>query len=131
MSIIFRYKLILMAPIFILLSHYLAMLPHEYAHSFMAWILGYKSNPLALTYGGKSWLNLLLLSHMDENVNYEVMFATGHGIQVAIIAFAGAGIANGSLFLFSLFLLQREKIQHNLTYFISFSFLTDELGKSL
>lgn len=50
------------------------MYPHEYAHSFMAWLLGYKSNPLAITYGGTSWQNLLGLIHIDENVNYPMIF---------------------------------------------------------
>lgn len=117
-----KYSLILITPIFILLAHYLAMLPHEYAHSFMAWILGYKSNPLSLTYGGTSWPNLLILANMDENVDYNMIFSAGHGTYVALIAFAGAGIANGSLFILSLWLLNKESIKRRL-YLFYFLFL--------
>ena len=53
--------LIFITLIFILLSHYLAVSSHEYAHSFAAWMLGFKDNPLALNYEGMSWNNVLLL----------------------------------------------------------------------
>lgn len=101
----------LITPIFLLLSHYLAVFPHEYAHSFMAWILGVKANPLNLEYGGTSLYNILLLGHIDENVNYSIIFASGHPAYAAVIAFAGAGIANGSLFALSYYLLKKESVQ--------------------
>jgi hypothetical protein len=103
-----------------LLAHYLAVFPHEYAHSFMAWFLGYKQNPLAINYGGTSWLNLFLLFHIDEHVNYDLIIAQGHLYHMALIAFAGPGIGNGLLYLISLFLLTRKKVQRNplLFYFI-------------
>ncbi|MGB6976266.1 MAG: hypothetical protein WBE18_02255 [Gammaproteobacteria bacterium] len=124
-----KIKLILLTPLLILLAHYLAMLPHEYAHSFMAWLLGYKSNPLALTYGGTSWLNLLLLAHMDENVNYSMIFSAGHGYHVALIAFAGAGIANGLMFILSLWLLTKQSIrQHAYLYYFLFLFNLMNIG---
>lgn len=114
------YKLILVTPIFILLSHYLAVFPHEYAHSFMAWILGYKNNPFALNYGGTSWQNILLLSHIDQNVNNEMIYSLGHPLHVALIAFAGPGIANGLLFILSFLLLKNEKVKQRpyLFYFL-------------
>lgn len=110
------FKLILITPVFILLSHYLAVFPHEYAHSFFAWFLGYKNNPLALSYGGTSWANLLLLSNIDENVSYQII----HGYHMALIAFAGPGIANGLLFIVSYFLLKNDKIKQKpyLFYFL-------------
>lgn len=113
-------KLILITPIFILLSHYLAVFPHEYAHSFMAWILGYKNNPLLLTYGGTSWNNLLLLANIDENVDYLRIYNAGYGYYVALIAFAGPGIANGLLFIISLYLLNKASVKKNayLFYFL-------------
>lgn len=115
-----KLNLILITPIFILLSHYLAVFPHEYAHSFMAWLLGYKENPLALSYGGTSWNNLLLLANIDENVNYHLIQSLGHGYLVALIAFAGPGIANGSLFALSFFLLRNSSIKQSpyLFYFL-------------
>lgn len=114
------FKLILVTPIFMLLAHYLAVFPHEYAHSFMAWFLGYKQDPLAIDYGGTSWLNLFLLFHIDEHVNYDLIISQGHLYHMALVAFAGPGIANGLLYLISLYLLARRKVQQNplLFYFI-------------
>ena len=103
-------KLILLTPIFIILAHHCAMLPHEYAHSFMAWLLGDKINPLALNYGGTSWLNLLLLADMDENVAYQSILTAGHSYHVAFIAFAGIGIANSLMYIFSLSLLSKQAV---------------------
>lgn len=105
-----KWKFALITPIFILISHYCAMLPHEYMHSFVAWCLGDKSNPLALTYGGTSWSNVLLLTHMDENVNYDLIISMERHIHVALIAFAGAGFVNVPLFVLSLWLLGKETI---------------------
>src|ERR1700690_2614515 len=101
-------KLILITPFFILLAHYLAVFPHEYAHSFMAWFLGYKPHPLAIDYGGTSWWNVFLLSDIDEHVNYDLIISQGHLYHMALIGFAGPGLANGLLYLISLFLLARK-----------------------
>lgn len=113
---------ILITPFFILLSHYLAVFPHEYAHSFMAWILGYKINPLDIHFGGTSIGNILLLSHIDENVNYGAIFRSGHQHAVSLIAFAGPGLANGGMFLLSYFLLKNKYIK-KYTYLYFFVFL--------
>jgi hypothetical protein len=115
-----QFKLVLITPFFILLSHYLAVFPHEYAHSFAAWILGHKANPFALSYGGTSWNNLLLLGHIDENVDYHSIQSLGQGFHMFLIAFAGPGIANGLLFIGSLFLLKKYSIQRQpyLYYFV-------------
>ncbi len=115
-------KLALITVVFILISHYLAFLLHEYSHSFMAWILGFKTNPLAIIYGGEGWLNLLLLAHADENVNYPLIFASAHPAYASLVAFAGSGIANGSLYAISYFLLKNKKVQQTplLFYFLIF-----------
>lgn len=129
MDIKSRNKILLLTPVFFILCHYLAMIPHEYAHSFMAWLLGYKTNPLALNYGGTSWLNLLLLTHMDENVDYQLIFSSGHHYQAALIAFSGAGIANGSMFILSLWALTTKKIkQHPSPYYFLLLFNLMNLG---
>lgn len=121
--------LVLITPVLILLAHYAAMLPHEYMHSFMAWILGDKSNPLALTYRGTNWSNLLLLSHMDENVNYNQIVSIGHPLHMALIAFAGVGFANLPLFILSLWLLTKERIkQRPYAYYFLLLFNLMNLG---
>lgn len=108
MRVSLQTKLIVLTPIFFLFSHYLAVFPHEYGHSTMAWLYGYKSNPFAIDYGGNSWLNILLLAHIDENVNYNLIFSQGHNFQAALIAFAGPGLANGLLYILSLFLINHK-----------------------
>ncbi len=83
------------------LTHALGYLVHEYAHSFTAWALGYKTNPLALNYGHLSLTNVLTLSDIDENVDYDPIFASGHGALAALIAVAGVLIGNGLFYLLS------------------------------
>ena len=95
---------------FVLLAHYIAVFPHELTHSFVAWALGYKPNPFNIQYGGTSLSNLLFLSGVDEKVDYQDIFQQ-NPYHVALIAFAGPGIANGGLFLLSFWLLQKEHIQ--------------------
>jgi hypothetical protein len=98
---------------FVLLTHYVAVFPHELTHSFFAWFLGYKSNPLNIQYGGTGLSNLLLLSGVDENVDYQQIFQQ-NPYHVALIAFAGPGIANGGMFLLSYWLLQKQQIHDRL-----------------
>jgi hypothetical protein len=83
------------------LAHALAYLVHEYAHSFTAWGLGYKPNPLALNYGHLDWNNVLSLDDIDENVDYEPIFAAGRGPLAALIAAAGILFGNGLFYLIS------------------------------
>jgi hypothetical protein len=122
-------KLLLATPVFIWLSHYIAVFPHEYAHSFMAWVLGEMKNPLAIDYGGKSWKNILLLWDIDENVEYSRLFAQGHGIHAALIAFAGSGIGSVSLFVLGYFLLKNNRVkQYPYLYYFIFWFQLMNLG---
>ena len=84
--------------IMVLLAHATAYLTHEYSHSFTAWLLGFKQNPLALNYGRASTANILFQQDIDENVNYAPIFAGHHGLSAALIAFAGPGLGNGLLY---------------------------------
>lgn len=115
------FKLIVLTPIFILLTHHLTFFIHEYAHALTAWLLGYKNSPFDLNYGGTSLSNLLLLSDVDQNVNNNMIYSLGHSGHVALIAFAGPGII---LFLFflSFWLMQTNKIKRRpyLLYFMFF-----------
>lgn len=114
------FKLIIATPVFMLLANYLAVFAQEYAHSITAWLLGYKEHPLAIQYGGKSLMNLLLLFNVNANVDYDLIISAGHTRDLAIIAFAGLGIANGGLYLLSLNLMRVRLIQrlHLLFYFL-------------
>jgi len=92
-----------------LLAHHLAVFVHEYAHSFMAFALGYKSNPFWIHFGSYSFLNLLLLGEINENVDCSAMFTHGAGVTAALVAFAGPGLGNGLTYLGSMALLKRCK----------------------
>jgi len=76
-------------------AHVFAFFPHEYAHSFTAWLLGWKSNPLALYYAHPTLKVLLAQMGIDQNVNEVPIFASGHGRDAALIAAAGMVIGNG------------------------------------
>jgi hypothetical protein len=102
----------------ILLAHHAAVIPHEYAHSFMAFALGYKNDPLVIHWGGRSVANLLLLINIDEQVDYAAMFARNDGRAAALTGFAGPGLANGAMYLLSLFLLQRSAVRNNAFLFM-------------
>ncbi|WP_188939856.1 hypothetical protein [Nakamurella endophytica] len=85
----------------IVLSHYASVLPHEFAHSITAWTVGIKDQPFAITWGGGSPANVLLLIDIDENVDYTAALDAGHHWQAALTAFAGPGIAATGLYLAS------------------------------
>jgi hypothetical protein len=91
------------------LAHALGYLVHEYAHSFVAWALRYKANPLALNYGHLNLNNVLTLSGIDENVDYDPIFAAGRGPLASLIAVAGVLIGNGLFYLLSRRLYAKAK----------------------
>lgn len=83
------------------LAHALGYLLHEYAHSFTAWLLGWKENPLQLNYGHLDLPNLLLQSEIEENVDYAPIFIAGRGALAGVIAGAGILFGNGLFYLLS------------------------------
>jgi len=92
-------------------AHALGYLVHEYAHSFTAWAVGYKANPLALNYGHLSAPNVLFLLDIDENVGYSRIFADSKGYLASLIAVSGVLFGNGVLYLAArrLFSLARQR----------------------
>lgn len=58
----------------------LVVVSHEFTHSTMAWLLGEKSNPLAIVWG-----NPLMMTGWDEGVEYHLIFEKGHFSNAAII----------------------------------------------
>src|ERR1051326_7906740 len=65
------------------LTHAIAFFLHEYSHAVMAWVLGFKSNPLDLDYGALELSNILLQQDIDEKVDYKPIFDAGHGHAAA------------------------------------------------
>lgn len=118
MTLASRVRFLLLCILFIWVTHYVAFFSHEYAHSTTAWLLGYKSNPLALDYGRFTLGNVLLLGQVDENVDYLTIFAQNHGHAAAFIAFAGTGIGNVPLYVVTLLLLWREAVRHRPRLFL-------------
>jgi hypothetical protein len=115
--------LLAITPLLILLAHDAAVLPHEFGHSFMAWALGIKSDPLVIRWGGTSLANMLLLVHIDENVDYSAALHAGKNWQVALAAFAGPGLANGGLYLASRWTLAKRPSRSPLATWCLFWFL--------
>jgi len=89
---------LLLVPLSWWLTHALGYLVHEYAHSFSAWAVGYKADPLALNYGPLTLGNAAFLLDVDENVQYGPMFAAGKGYLASLVAVAGVLFGNGFLY---------------------------------
>lgn len=89
---------LLVVPALWWLTHALAYLVHEYAHSFSAWALGYKADPFGLNYGHLTPGNVAFLLDIDENVEYGRMFAAGKGYLASLVAVAGVLFGNGLLY---------------------------------
>src|SRR3990167_4741576 len=86
-------------------AYYTCILLHEWmGHGLAAWVLGEKSSPFDISYGG--WA----LFHVDENVNYKMLINTNHQISAAIIAISGV-VVTAILFAISLILLPLRSIQ--------------------
>lgn len=114
-------NLIITTLVFLFMAHYLMVFVHEYAHAVAAWLLGYKDSPLDINYGGTSWGNLLMLMSIDQKVNNDLIYSSGHPGYVALIAFAGPGITL-LLYFVTYALMQKPNIkQHIYTlYFLFF-----------
>jgi hypothetical protein len=84
--------------VLVLVAHAVAYLTHEYAHSLMAWLLGWMKQPFGIDYGTASLSNCLFLGDVSDNVDYDAIFHAGHGLAAATIALAGPMIGNGLLY---------------------------------
>lgn len=96
-----------------LIAYYVSILAHEWGHGTAAWLLGQKTSPFDVYYGG--WA----LLHVDENVNYNWLLATHQGSAAAIIGISGISVSI-ILLLLSFILLNCSKIQNNPIIFILF-----------
>ena len=112
-------------PILLLLTHYAAVLPHEFAHSTVAWLVGIKSVPGDIYWGPGSVVNILLLVDIDENVDYSAALDAGRNWQVALVAFAGPILVNGGLYVVSRLLLRTSycAARPNFTYVLFWFYL--------
>ena len=84
--------------VLVLAAHAVAYLTHEYAHSLMAWLLGWMKQPFGIDYGTASLSNCLFLGDVSDNVDYDAIFRAVHGLAAAAIALAGPMLGNGLLY---------------------------------
>lgn len=75
-------------------AHALAFFAHEYAHSVVAWLLGWKANPLDLDYAHPSLVVFLFQLGINQKVDEAPIFASGHGVDAGLIAASGIVIGN-------------------------------------
>jgi hypothetical protein len=104
----------------IVITHAIAYLTHEFAHSFTAWALGFMANPWALDYGKPTPANLILLFDVADNVAYGPIIEGGHGVAAAVIALAGAFAGNGLLYLGLYRATQHMRLQRPLAVALAF-----------
>ncbi len=109
-------KILFFTLISIILSYYVAILMHEYAHATTAWIFGYKASPFEIHYG--SWY----LIPVSESVDYAKILASGHGTHEALIGISGITITF-LLFLISIFFINRNFIKRNSLFLSVFFWL--------
>lgn len=121
--------LLVATPLIVLITHYAAVIPHEFAHSLVAWVVGIKDQPGDIDWGGMSPLNVLFLANIDENVDYTAALDAGKHWQAAVTAFVGSGLVNVGLFLISRALLRKPWLRTRpvIAYFL-FWFLLMNLG---
>jgi hypothetical protein len=114
-------------------AHAIAFFAHEYAHSTLAWLLGWKANPLAINYGHLTPSNLIAQFDIDENVNYAPIFAAGHTYQAGLIAAAGVALGNGLItYPLSLWALATSKRHNSRTWaMLSYWLLVASVGNFL
>jgi hypothetical protein len=78
---------------------------HEFTHSFTAYFLGAKADPLNIIWGKG-----IFGTHCDENVDYDTLFSAGKGTTAAAIAFAGP-LSNIVLFFATAVLLALRQVR--------------------
>lgn len=103
---------ILLTPILFLLAEWVSVFPHEYGHSIVAWLYGFKDHPFAIYYGHFNWQNILFVTGIDENVNYRHIVQLGQLATVGWIAMGGLGITV-IMYLLALWLLSLQKIKQH------------------
>jgi hypothetical protein len=115
-------------PLVLLVTYDVAFVAHEYGHSFMAWILGIKSSPWPIIWGDTSIANILFLSDLDENVDYDTAMTSGRNLAVAVVAVSGVGV-NTVLYLLLRFVTPLWRTSsRRLVAYVAFWFLFMQVG---
>lgn len=116
-----RYLLtLLITPILFVLSMWVSVFPHEYAHATVACLYGFKLSPFDIYYGHFNWQNVVFVTGIDEHVNYYLIYLLDQPKLVGWVAFAGPFVTL-LLYLLSIGLLHWQKVKRHayLFYFIA------------
>ena len=97
--------------VLIFVAHAMAYLAHEYSHATTAWLLGWMRSPLGIDYGHLTLSNILFQQDVGDGVDYQSIFAAGHGPEASLIALAGPGVGNGLLYVGCVLLLRRDAVR--------------------
>ncbi|NGX32695.1 MAG: hypothetical protein K1060chlam4_00745 [Candidatus Anoxychlamydiales bacterium] len=100
--------------ILLLVAHMLMVTIHEFTHSFIAWMFGFKQSPFHFNFADYT---LFLL---DDQTDYKAMLAQNRNILAAMTAIT-PNIINASLYVISAILCNSKKIQEKV-YLYSFFF---------
>lgn len=120
--------LLAFTPLILLVTYDVAFIAHEYGHSFTAWILGIKPNPLPIQWGEPNIGNILFLDELDEHVDYTAAMASGKDFAVATVALAGIGV-NAVLYLVMRFVVTSWRTStHRFVAYTAFWFLFMQVG---
>ena len=76
------------------LAHAIVFFTHEYAHSTVAWLLGWKASPFDLHFPPLSARVLLIQLGIDQNVNEAPIFAAGRRRSTELLRWLAVVIAN-------------------------------------
>lgn len=99
-----RYLILSMATFFALSA--LFVIIHEHIHSTTAYLLGHKQSPFDIVWG-----NPLTLAGWDEGVDYSSLFASGEGVDAALIALSPLLFQSGVVIV-GLYLLLSDRLLH-------------------
>ena len=84
---------------------------HEFTHSTVAWLLGYKESPLGIVWG-----NPLTMTGWDEGVSYHKNFSQIHSPYESVIGFSPI-VVHSTIIILGLVLLQRKWLQEKKWFF--------------
>ncbi|NGX34059.1 MAG: hypothetical protein K1060chlam1_00406 [Candidatus Anoxychlamydiales bacterium] len=107
-------KDILATIILLLIAHILMVTIHEFTHSFIAWIFGFKKSPFHLHFAD------FTLFLVDDQTDYTAMLSQNRNILAAMTAII-PNILNACFYVISAILCSSKKIQEKI-YLYSFFF---------
>jgi len=114
---------VFMCLILLLAAHILMVTIHEFTHSFIAWIFGYKTNPFYFHFADYT------LFLVDDQTDYKKMLSDNRNILAAMTAIT-PNILNASFYVISAILCSYKKVQEKIyLYAFIFWFMILNIGQ--